>query len=137
LTASDHDSGPALSSAVGADEDSLQWWATLGEGTLTLPKCLKNGHVFFPPAPTCPECGSGNVGRIEACGLGTIYSWVVVHHSFDPKFVEQTPYTIAAVDLEEGPRLIGRLRGQASDGLAVRVAVRFENSIPSVEFEPS
>jgi uncharacterized protein len=137
LTTADQGSSAALSSAIGADEDSVQWWAALGEGTLTLPKCLDNGHVFFPPAPTCPECGHGNLGQIEASGRGAIYSWVVVHHTFDPKFVEQTPYTIAAVDLEEGPRLIGRLRGQASDGLGVRAVVRFEDSIPSVEFEPS
>lgn len=136
MTVSDHGSSPPPYGAFGADEDSRQWWAALGEGKLTLPKCLDNGHIFFPPAPTCPECGHGNVGRIEASGRGAVYSWVIVHHTFDPEFVGQTPYTIAAVNLEEGPRLIGRIRGEASDGLAVRAVVGFENTMPCVEFEP-
>ena len=44
--------------------------------------------------------------------------------ALDPAFVDDVPYTVAAVDLEEGPRVIGRLLdGGGAAGLAVTAEI--------------
>ena len=42
-------------------------------------------------------------------GRGTVYSWVGVRRALDPAFADDGPYTVAAVDLDEGARIIARL----------------------------
>jgi hypothetical protein len=59
--------------------------------------------------PSCPLCGSAEIEEVEASGRGRIYSWITVHIPLDPAFADDVPYTIVAVDLEEGGRLFGRL----------------------------
>jgi uncharacterized OB-fold protein len=46
-------------------------------------------------------------------GRGLLYSWVVVRIALDPEFEPDVPYTVVAVDLEEGGRMLGRLLGSA------------------------
>ena len=108
------------------DLDTAWWWHALGEGQLELPRCRGCERSFFPPQPTCSHCGSGNWERIRSSGKGRIYSWVVAHQAFDPRFANEVPYPIVAVELDEGVRLIGRYRGLADtirDGALVRAFI--------------
>jgi hypothetical protein len=50
-----------------------------------------------------------------------VYSWVTVHRALDPVFGDDVPYTVLAVDLDEGPRIFGRLCGNASPEAGQRV----------------
>ena len=93
------------------DADSRPWWDALDEGRLIVPRCLECGRPGFPPAPACPNCGAQRFEWIEASGRGRIYSWVGIDRALSPLFAEDAPYTIVAVDLEEGARLFGRLAG--------------------------
>ena len=49
----------------------------------------------------CPVCQSTETEWIQASGRGRIYSWVVVTHPVDPVLVDQVPYAVAMIDLEE------------------------------------
>ena len=40
-------------------------------------------------------------------GEGTIHSFIVVHQPYHPAFQPFLPYTVATVQLDEGPRLLG------------------------------
>ncbi|MGH8920847.1 MAG: Zn-ribbon domain-containing OB-fold protein [Actinomycetes bacterium] len=103
------------------DPDTGWWWEALAAGSLLLPRCRSCELHFFPPMPSCPRCGGIDIDHREASGVGTVSSWVVVHHATDPLFVGETPYTIVAVHLAEGPRLFGRIaNGPLADGMAVR-----------------
>jgi uncharacterized OB-fold protein len=110
---------------VPADADSAWWWEAVQEERLLLPRCEKCGRCFFPPQPTCPYCGSQSWAPIEATGRGTVYSWVVIHVALHPAFTTDVPYTILAVDLEEGSRILGRLVGQAEPRAGDRVNACF------------
>jgi uncharacterized OB-fold protein len=88
------------------------WWDALAEGSLMLPRCTSCGRCSFPPMPACPHCSGTSFERVLASGRGTIYSWVVVRYALDPAFVEDVPYALAVVDLEEGARAIGRVHGE-------------------------
>ena len=55
-------------------------------------------------------CGGIDLGWVEASGRGAIYSFTHSHRSPDPAAFE-TPYTIAIVALDEGPRLLTTVVG--------------------------
>ena len=92
------------------DPDSAAWWEALGAGRLTVPACSSCRRTWFPPAPSCPHCGFPSDGSLrDTAGRGRIYSWIVVHRAYDPAFKEDVPYTVVVVDLDDGPRIVGRL----------------------------
>ena len=93
------------------DLDTAWWFEALEQDRLEIPRCNACGRTFFAPQPECPHCGAQDWSRIEASGRGKIYSWVVCHLPFDPRFAEEVPYAILAVELEEGVRLFGRWKG--------------------------
>lgn len=91
------------------DRDSDPWWEAVTAGQLKLPHCLDCGATWFPSTPGCPECGGPRIELTASNGHGQLYSWVVVNRALSPAFSGDTPYTIVAVDLEEGARMVGRL----------------------------
>lgn len=120
------------------DRDSAAWWGAISRSTFVLPKCASCGRNFFPPTPYCPHCGSPEVSLKEASGRGRIYSWIVVHRALHPAFADDIPYTIVAVDLDEGPRLAGRLLdGDPRDRGRVRVSFYQVDATRLVGFIPT
>lgn len=106
--------------------DTQWWWDALAEGRLTMPECRDCRDRFFPPQPFCPNCGSANWGEVEPDGRGRVYAWVVAHRAFSPEFGDDVPYSIVAVDLVDGGRLIGRYLGAPNEltaGLEVRAEI--------------
>lgn len=61
---------------------------------------------------------------MDASGRGRVYSWVTIHRALDPAFAEDVPYTVLSVDLDEGPRMFGRLCGDAEPHAGDAVQVR-------------
>lgn len=59
-------------------------------------------YLFSAPA-LLPDCASREVSIIEASGRGVLYSYVINHRI--PKWMDG-PYSIAVVELEEGPRMM-------------------------------
>ena len=60
----------------------------------------------------CPHCTSFAVGTVESPGVGTVHSWTVTHHVFDPSVTTDVPYALVTIDLAEGVRVLGRLNGE-------------------------
>jgi uncharacterized OB-fold protein len=122
------------------DYDSRAWWDALDAGRLEIPHCDSCRRAFFPAQPGCPHCGSASWALIESEGLGALYSWVVVHHAFDPAFADEVPYTIVAVDLDEGARLAGRYQGPEvalAPGMRLRACVYHAQGQALLGFEPA
>jgi uncharacterized OB-fold protein len=66
-------------------------------------RCNDCAEVYFPPRPFCPACASKSVEVFAASGRALLYSYVInqrPHPAFDG------PYSIAVVELEEGPRMM-------------------------------
>lgn len=63
-----------------------------------------------------------------ASGRGVVHSWTVCHHPFHMGFKAQSPYVLLTVELDEGVRAMGQLRGldPARLRLGLRVVVDFE-----------
>ena len=83
--------------------ETRHFWEGTRAGELRLQKCAACDHVYFPPRPFCPQCASSDVSVFRASGRATLHSYVI-HHRLVPGFVP--PYSIAVVELEEGPRMM-------------------------------
>lgn len=83
------------------------WDGTLA-GELRLQRCDACRHVYFPPRPFCPKCASRKVSVFKASGRATLYSYVINHRP-TPGFT--APYSIAVVELAEGPRMMTNIVG--------------------------
>lgn len=98
------------------------------EGRLVLQRCPRDGFFFYPRS-RCPVCLGDDWQWEAVSGRGTIYSYTVDRVGLDPAQQSQLPLVIAAVELEEGPRMTTRIVGCAPEEVAVGlpVEVRFED----------
>ncbi len=93
------------------DHDSAPYWKYLKEHKARLQKCGNCGDFRFPAYPSCPYCGKLGGEWTPISGLGTIYSWTIVCHPIDPRLAAEVPFVVVLIELEEGPRVTGRLIG--------------------------
>ena len=93
-------------------------------GTLTAIRCAKCGAAAIPPKQFCPECGQRQWEPLPLSGKGTIASFTVIRVA--PRgHAGEAPYAIAAVRLEEGVSLLGRVVDVPLERLSVGLPVRF------------
>lgn len=121
--------------ACAASAVSAPYWNGLANGRLMMPRCDTCKSVFFFPRRWCPTCWSPNISWIEASGQGTIYTRCMVNVPFDGRPAEEVPYAVALVDLDEGPRVPGRLHpDHMNAGVGCTVTLEFgpdpKNSLP-------
>ncbi len=94
-------------------ELSSPYWQGLERGELLLQACAHCGKLRHYPRLLCDACYQrGHVWQ-AAQGHGRIHSWTIAHHAFHPGFKAELPYTLVTVDLDEGPRALGRWQGDA------------------------
>lgn len=103
--------------------ETAHFWEGTRAGELRLQRCDDCAHVYFPPRPFCPKCASRSVSVFAASGRGTLASYVInqrEHPGFDG------PYSIAVVDLEEGPRMMTNIVGvpQTPEALVLDMPVQ-------------
>jgi uncharacterized OB-fold protein len=114
------------------NEDTKPFWDGLKEHRLRIQKCGQCAQFRFPPRVICPYCMSLVSQWVEAKGVGTIYSFTIVHHAYTPAYEGEIPYVVAIVELEEGIRLITNIVGcnpeQVEIGMPVELA--FEDVTP-------
>src|SRR4051794_37464742 len=96
---------------------NAEFYRYLADGELRLQRCSGCGEWRHPPRHLCAGCGSNEVAWERASGRARVFSWTVTHRAVDPAFT--TPYAIVVAELEEGPRLVGNLRGMAPGDLAL------------------
>jgi uncharacterized OB-fold protein len=93
------------------DADTRPFWEGCKKHELRFQKCSKCGHVRWPPSILCPACHATDTAWIKASGKGTVYTFAVYHRAFHKAFQDDIPYVTAAIELEEGPRLLSNIVG--------------------------
>lgn len=88
--------------------ETQHFWDGTKAGELRLQRCDDCSEAYFPPRPFCPNCGSRSVSVFTASGKASLYSYVINHRQH-PAF--DGPYSIAVVELEEGPRMMTNIVG--------------------------
>lgn len=71
-------------------------------------KCNDCGTITCPPMMVCSECTSTNLEIVEMKGTGKIVTFTVCNVTSEGR-ENEVPYTIAMVELDEGPWIMGNL----------------------------
>lgn len=121
---------------------NAEFYAHCAAGELRFQRCGECGTWRHPPRYRCAACGSGTWSWERSTGRGEVFSWTVTHQALDPAYADELPYAVVVVELEEGPRLVGNLRGMAPADLALGLAVEVElepvaDGIALTHFRPS
>lgn len=103
--------------------DSAPYWEGARNGKLLLQRCRDCGTLRFFPRYLCTACGSDHTEWAEASGRGTVHSFTIVHRAAFPEFQARTPYVVALIDLEEGPRMMTNIVGDDALEVAIGEAV--------------
>jgi uncharacterized OB-fold protein len=118
------------------DEHSAVFWAGLTEGRIILQDCEACGKRRFPRLPACPFCATPGGVDADAPGTGTVYSFVRAHRALTPAFAAVAPYAVAAVDLDGGARIFGRVQPTEDCAIGARVEPAFVDH-PKSEHSPA
>ena len=85
------------------------FWDAAREEKLILQKCQDcDKHIFYPRI-ACPHCFSDKIEWVEASGKGTVYSYTVVTNNAPSAFIQDMPFVIAIVKLEEGVQMLSNI----------------------------
>jgi hypothetical protein len=93
------------------------YWAAAAEGRLLLGECVDCGLVFHYPRARCPDC-LGETEWVESEGTGEIYAHTVTRQT-GGEYADATPFVLAYVELDEGPRVMTNVVTDDPGGLAV------------------
>jgi uncharacterized OB-fold protein len=108
------------------DEESRPFWDAARERRFLIVRCNACGEAHHYPRPFCPTCWSDDVSWETASGRGTLYTYSTVYMNDLPPFGERVPYVAAAVDLEEGPRVLTNIVGCEPADLEIGMAVEVD-----------
>ena len=103
--------------------ETQPYWDGCKAGELRVQRCLSCSHVYFPPRPFCPKCAHRKVEWFKTSGKGKLYSYVI-HHRPMPGFTP--PYSIAVVELDEGPRMMTNIVDCPQTPEALQLDMRLE-----------
>lgn len=109
---------------------TLPFWEGTQAGELRVQLCDCCGQHVFYSRPRCPSCGADALSWVRASGRARLYSYTISHVAM-PGWAGETPYIIAVVELEEGPRMMTNLVGVPADPARVTLDMPLE-----VAFEP-
>src|SRR5450432_2236450 len=82
------------------NEETEKFWKAAEDGKLLYGFCLACNEPHYFPRTFCPFCFSERVEWREASGKATVYSYSTMFRT------PTDPYTIAYVELAEGPRIL-------------------------------
>jgi uncharacterized OB-fold protein/acyl dehydratase len=115
------DLDPGLMIRPAASKDTQFFWDGVNAHELRIQK-RPDGTLQHPPVPAVWQDKEAPVEYVVAGGTGTVFSYVV-HHA--PQVPGRTlPFVIALVELDEGVRMLGELRGVDPAAVTIGMPVR-------------
>lgn len=111
-----------------SDKLSEPYWAGAENGELVLQRCDSCGLVRHYPRILCANCYSFHWSPVVAERTGTIHSWTISHHAFDPSVASDLPYTLVTVDITAGVRVLGRFDAASPPEMGQAVTLEFRPS---------
>ncbi len=104
-----------------ASRDSKFFWDGVDAHELRIQR-RPDGTLQHPPVPALWQDHTTPIDYVVSSGNGTVYSFVV-HHA--PKVPGRTlPFVIALIELDEGVRMLGELRGVDPAAVEIGMPVR-------------
>lgn len=104
------------------------YWDAAKENRLVIQECACCKARQFYPREFCISCLSEDIKWIECSGKGTVYTYTINRRGANPAMSDRVPYVVAAIDLDEGVRMMANIVGSPVDAVKIgsRVEVCFE-----------
>lgn len=106
------------------------YWEAAEQGELLLQECRECGHHQHYARNLCTQCWSAELEWKHARGLATIWTFTVVHMPGHPAWQPESPYVLALVEVDEGPRLMTNIVGCPAGEVFVGQRVRLSPHRP-------
>ncbi|MAF89320.1 MAG: Zn-ribbon domain-containing OB-fold protein [archaeon] len=94
---------------------------------LTGGKCTGCNLINVPRRERCKDCGESDFEASKLSGFGKILTYTKIHAAAEG-FEHETPYYLAIIELEEGPRLTAQIvdahKGEVNIGAEVESCFR-------------
>ena len=129
--------------APGPDITDLNrpYWEGLKEGMHQYQRCNACGHNWLPARSECPGCLGDAWSWKRAGGKARLVSWVVYRMAYHASFAKRLPYTVAVVELEEGPRMFSNIVDADAYALKIdmplRMVIEDEGGTAVARFTPA
>lgn len=104
------------------DPVSTSFWEATTRSELVIQRCPKCEHRQFYPRGICTNCAADPEWETVS-GRGTVHTFSIIRQNPAPPFDRQLPYTVAIVELEEGPRLMTNIIGCEVDDVTIGMPV--------------
>ncbi len=123
-------------------EETAEFWAGCMQRELRLQRCMSCNKYQFPPQGFCRHCSANNLNWTAVSGRGKVLSYTIVHWSPNPAYAADAPYSLALIQLDEGPRMLTNIVGcpPAEVRIGMEVAAVFEHCAPDItlpKFKPA
>jgi uncharacterized OB-fold protein len=105
------------------DPLNAEFWDHCRNRRLCFQQCAGCGRHRHVPRYMCPFCGSPDWAWQESAGRGRIFSWTVTWRAMHPAFADQLPYATVVVEMDEGVRMVSRVRDMELDALTLDLPV--------------
>ncbi len=121
---------------------TARFWEAAREHKLLLQRCGDCGVFQFFPQSHCRSCLSESLNWVEASGRGTIYSYTIIRRAPSAAFVQDIPYVVTLVELDEGVRMMSNVVGCVPEEVSVgmKVEVLFDHATDEIaipKFRPA
>lgn len=100
---------------------SEPFWEALSRGEFLLQRCSSCGAFQGYPKPVCRSCAGNDLTWTASTGRGTVYTHTTVVTNPPSPFLDQLPYSLVIVELDEGVRYLARFSGDAEPTCGQRV----------------
>jgi len=88
-------------------------------------KCQKCGKIFFPPRLICDRCQSRSFETVRMTGEGKLLTYTIIHVP-PSQFVDEAPYAVGIVELNEGVRITAQVVDCEFDRLKIGMDLKIE-----------
>ena len=102
-----------------------QFYKFLAQGKLMAGKCLKCGKIHLPTRPLCDKCFHQEFALVKIAGKGKLLTFTVIHVA-PQKFQHLAPYAVGILELENGLKLPGMIKGVTREQLHIGMPLTIE-----------
>ena len=118
-----------MTASIGKDEKPPftieQFYKYLEQKKLMAARCDRCGSMFLPPRPLCTDCFSKELSWVQLQTRGKLVTYTVIHVAPE-QFQSMAPYAYGIIELENGVRLPGLIRGLEHEKLTVGIDLQVD-----------
>lgn len=88
-------------------------------------KCKECGYISFPPRLICPQCKNREFEETKLAEKGKVLTFTVIRVP-PHQFIDQAPYAVGIVELDDGVKLTGQIVDCDFEDLKIGKRVKIE-----------